>query len=418
MVRFPKNVIKLFNSFIIVFILISLSNNKLTATVPKNADAVDDRVKVKKQTSKSAIFPYKDSGDNGSILSNCFWIPLGVEEVFDFTGFSHFRLKNGDIFTVTSGYNATVSSDNGKTWRSTRMVDTTKYSMASSECLQTKDGVIIVAFMNTKERSWTWDNNIFDAPEATLPTYIVRSLDGGKTWLEPQKLHGDWTGAIRAIIETESRSVIITSMMLLHNPGRHAVLTYKSDDNGETWQRSDILDNKNSRGNHAGLMESTIVQLKDGRIWQLIRTNWDYFYESFSSDEGLTWSVPMKTDIDASSSPGALTRLKSGRLVLVWNRMYPEGETTTTLYDNSAEVKASYMRHQLSIMFSDDDGKTWLTPTVLAKAYNYTPPNDGSWDTSRWLSYPHIFEIEPGILIISTENGGLRIKLNEEDFLR
>ncbi|MPM41079.1 hypothetical protein SDC9_87729 [bioreactor metagenome] len=165
-------------------------------------------------------------------------------------------------------------------------------------------------------------------------------------------------------------------------------------------------------------MESTIVQLKDGRIWQLIRTNWDYFYESFSSDEGLTWSVPMKTDIDASSSPGALTRLKSGRLVLVWNRMYPEGETTTTLYDNSAEVKASYMRHQLSIMFSDDDGKTWLTPTVLAKAYNYTPPNDGSWDTSRWLSYPHIFEIEPGILIISTENGGLRIKLNEEDFLR
>jgi hypothetical protein len=37
--------------------------------------------------------------------------------------------------------------------------------------------------------------------------YVVLSLDGGKTRLEPQKLHDDWTGDNSAIIQTASGNV-------------------------------------------------------------------------------------------------------------------------------------------------------------------------------------------------------------------
>ncbi|KAF5030797.1 BNR repeat-like domain protein [anaerobic digester metagenome] len=234
-------------------------------------------------------------------------------------------------------------------------------------------------------------------------------------------MHDDWTGAIRSIIETKNGTVVFTAMKLLHNPGRHAVLTYSSKDNGATWTASNVLDNASSKGHHSGLMESTVLQLNDGRLWHLIRTNWDYIYESFSSDEGLTWNTPKKTDFDASSSPHSLIRLQSGRLILVWNRLYPEGKTYSPRFGgerdpNLSEVAASWMRHELSISFSDNDGKTWTTPRVIARYKDYTQPENNT-DSSKWISYGHVVELNPGIIMITTESGGLRITFNELDFI-
>lgn len=397
-----------------------VSKDKLTVIAPENDGKVPVTVKVKNQISNSREFTYREAEEKVKILSTGMYAPYEVEETRSFRGVSHVRLINGNIFTV-SGSHAYVSSDEGKTWMARSIVDADKYGISSAECIQTSDDVIIVAFMNTKERNWTWNNNLFDAPGATLPTYVVRSTDGGQTWLEPQKLHDDWTGAIRSIIETKKGTVIFTSMKLLHNPGRHAVLTYASKDNGETWITSNILDASDTRGHHAGLMESTVVELNDGRIWHLIRTNWDYIYESFSNNEGLTWSAPGKTGFDASSSPHSILRLKSGRLILAWNRVYPEGKSYTPRYGgeadpNLSEVAASWMRYELSISFSDDDGKTWSTPRVIARYKDYTQP-EGSTDSSKWISYGHLFELNPGVIMITTESGGLRIKFNEDDFI-
>src|SRR5690606_20053438 len=108
------------------------------------------------------------------------------------------------------------------------------------------------------------------------------------------------------------------------NPGHHTTVTYTSKTNGLNWIRSNVID-LGGVGHHSGAMEATIEQLRDGRIWMLIRTNWGVFWEAFSENEGLTWKQFRPTDIDASSTPGLLTRLKSGRLFLVWNRKLPVG---------------------------------------------------------------------------------------------
>ena len=117
------------------------------------------------------------------------------------------------------------------------------------------------------------DNDSKDAPGARNPTYAIRSLDGGETWQDLQKLHDRHTGAIRDILQTRSGRIVFTSMKLLNNPGRHSVMTYWSEDSGQSWHPSNLID-LGGNGHHDGATEGTIVELKDGRLLQYIRTPW------------------------------------------------------------------------------------------------------------------------------------------------
>ena len=106
-----------------------------------------------------------------------------------------------------------------------------------------------------------------------------------------------------------------------------------------------------------------------------------------------------------------MKRLASGRLVLVWNQRFPEGKDYFPLSggDNQwSEVRTSNHRQELSMAFSEDDGKTWSVAQVIAKV-------DGD---TRQVSYPYVFEANPGELWITTMFSSLRIKLLERDFIK
>jgi len=345
------------------------------------------------------------------ITSTGYQVPAKVEEIKGLKSGPFARLENGNVLTV-DGNQTYISKDEGRTWSAYSLVaDTAKFEISPGALIRTSRNVIILSFANLKEKAnWNWRKDNHDSPGAILPTYAVRSLDGGKTWQDMQKLHDDWTGANRDMIETRDGSVVFSSMIMRHNPGHHTVLTYTSKDEGKTWTPSNIID-LGGTGNHSGVMESTLVQLKDGRLWMLLRTNWGDFWQTFSDDDGLTWKDVGPTDIDASSSPGLIKRLKSGRLVLVWNRLFPEGEKEYPLRGgdgNLSEVPANWQREELSIMFSDNDGNTWSRPVVIAKTTK----------KGTQLSYPYIFEAKPGLLWVTTQfQGELRIQLQEKDFL-
>ena len=236
------------------------------------------------------------------------------------------RLQDGRLLTLEAT-NCLTSGDEGRTWQARAVFSAPARFKISDEraIIRTSKDVLIAAFMNLAERHWTWDDKLGDAPGAVLPTYVMRSTDNGATWQAPQKLHDDWTGAIREILETRSGRVVFTSMKMRHNPGRHTVLTYGTDDQGVTWQPSNVID-LGGAGNHDGVTEATIVELKDGRLLMLMRTNWGRFWLAESTDGGLAWQPLGPSDIPASSSPALLRRLQSGRIVLVWNRPFPEGQ--------------------------------------------------------------------------------------------
>ncbi len=68
-----------------------------------------------------------------------------------------------------------------------------------------------------------------------------------------------------------------------------------------------------------------------------------------------------------------------------------------------SEVPVSNHREELSIALSEDDGKSFTKPTVIAR------------QRGGWLSYPRIFENRPGELWLTTMQGGLRLRLSEAD---
>jgi sialidase-1 len=322
------------------------------------------------------------------------------------------RLADGAILTIDEN-RVVTSRDGGHMWeagaRFPRDPSGKTYDVGENRALlRTRAGTLLLAFLNVNEAVWHWDAERKEAPPGTrLPTYVARSLDDGKTWQDVQMLHESWTGDIRDMIETRDGHIILSSMNMLADPTRHAIVTYSSSDEGKTWTRSNILD-LGGHGHHGGLMEATLAELTDGRIWMLIRTNWDRYWEAFSQDGGVSWRTIGPSRIAASSSPAQLARLASGRLVLVWNRLYPEGRSEYERRGGDgtwAEVPASYHREELSIAFSDDDGKTWTRPAVIARK------------PKAWLAYPYIFEAQAGELWVTTQQGGVRLGLHERDFL-
>jgi len=316
-------------------------------------------------------------------------------------------LGDGSILGVR-GNRAVVSNDNGETWRSRRLIqDRERFAAGGSALFRTRDGVILRAFMNGKETvfAWDYDNNskVGPLPECQLPVYITRSLDQGQTWEAPEKLQSGWCGYIKNMIQTRSGRLILVSQVAVPNPGHHVTMTYVSDDEGVNWEQSNLLDSLcgGGPGDHSGLIEATVIELQDGRIWMLIRTYSGHFWQSYSADEGLTWSEAEPSPIEASGSPGILLRLKSGRILLVWNRFAED------------RPRDLGRREEISIAFSEDEGQTWTEPVVVAR--NRTP--EGGNPVAHRISYPSVYEHHPGEIWITTDQGLLRMKLHEEDFL-
>ena len=304
-----------------------------------------------------------------------------------------------------------VSSDGGSTWQATASLGPDGKTMPtdSGAFIGTVNGTLIAAFSNQGEmkKEREWDTFAEGGLGWELPTCVVRSLDGGKTWQDLQTLHREWTGAVRDIVQTRDGTIIFTTMKLQSNPERHAVMTYSSTDEGLTWTPSNLLD-LGGAGHHGGITEATLVELKDGSLLKYIRTNWGEFWRAVSTDGGRHWHPYGPAGIDASSAPGFLLRLKSGRIALLWNRYLPEGEASYPEQGGDflwSATPVSNFREELSISLSEDECESWSSPVVIAR------------NTGSEAAYPYAFEFEPGVLWVTAHRFGLKMRIEEGDFL-
>ena len=293
--------------------------------------------------------------------------------------------------------NALRSTDEGKTWASTPMfVDATKFNVSNERALlRTRGGVIIAGWMNGAERKapkkWNWGAADAAWTDFVLPTYTSRSVDDGKTWETPVKLSDPWCGCIHSLIETRSGRIVLVGQEIIPE-WRHATVMFVSDDQGKTWKRSNMLDYGVGHHDHAGSIEGTVIERKDGSLYLLLRTESGFLFEATSAD-GLKWEGLQKSQIPSVTCCPQMARLADGRIALLWNAPPRHAPTNGT------------SRSELSLAFSDDEARTWSKPTVVAA--NYAPG-------SR-VSYPYLYERKPGELWITTMQGGLRMKLNLAD---
>jgi hypothetical protein len=317
------------------------------------------------------------------------------------------QLSDGSLMIVEG--NATrVSTDLGKSWSEPQLIydgPGPGIPQNAGQLFRTTDGTIILVWRDARVLNWD-DATGEPGDDGHGDVWAIRSLDEGRSWIDRQRIFQGICGhpPINAI-QTKSGRTVVPIQFYMRNPGRNAICTYSSADNGATWKNSNIID-LGGHGHHDGAFEPTFVELEDSRLWMLIRTNWDRFWEAYSEDGGLSWRVIKPSSIEASTSPGYLTRLRSGRLVLIWNRLYPEGLADFTRRSGQlSEVEASWHREELSIAFSEDDGATWSQPIVIAR------------EKDTWISYAYLYEPEPGMLWIFTGQGDLKVSIREADLV-
>ncbi|MCA9132879.1 MAG: exo-alpha-sialidase [Planctomycetales bacterium] len=119
---------------------------------------------------------------------------------------------------------------------------------------------------------------------------------------------------------------------------------YYSDDLGATWQQGRGQVDADKRG----AMEPEVVELKDGRVMMIIRTQLGFIGKSYSDDGGETWGKMTSLGVQAPEAPATLRRIPAtGDLLLVWNNTYNAG------------TGHGGTRTPLTAAISRDEGATW-----------------------------------------------------------
>ena len=264
-----------------------------------------------------------------------------------------------------------ASADGGKTWGPEReMMHHPECKAIGATLLRARDGTLWTFYMGFYQSVWKEGEPDMEATRSDL--WCAHSSDDGETWVERQMIFKGYTGATNGAVETASGHFVVPFSYVVPGPGRLVSACVVSADGGISWKLGEHID-LGGHGDHAGALEPTVVQLRDGRVWMIIRTTMGRFWQAFSEDNGLTWSEATPTDIESPSAPGYVTRLRSGRLVFVWNNtMATTGERDT-----------------LSIALSENDGASWTTPVACARSVQ--------------LSYPFILEVSPGQLLVSCQ---------------
>ena len=126
---------------------------------------------------------------------------------------------------------------------------------------------------------------------------------------------------------------------------------YYSDDEGERWSVSEdelMLWIDGGRGNLDAMHEPTVAEAKDGRLALLARCGQMRAVQSFSYDQGETWTLPELSELNSSNAPIRVRRIPAtGDLMVVWNQV------------TAAEHRAGYGRERLSAAISKDSGRSW-----------------------------------------------------------
>jgi hypothetical protein len=174
-----------------------------------------------------------------------------------------------------------------------------------------------------------------------------------------------------------------------------------SDDNGTSWKQSTARLTapcpEDTNGNCYGAVEPTLIELRDGRVWMLIRTEAGFLYESYSND-GAEWSPAQTSRFHSSHSPAYLLRLKDGRLVNFWNNC----EAAPRVGKDGVYTG----RDALHAAISADDGQTWrgFREVYRDATRHGSPPKSGD----RGTAYPHATETSDGKILLVSGQGNER----------
>ena len=206
--------------------------------------------------------------------------------------------------------------------------------------------------------------------------YMTQSSDEGKSWGNSVRITAEQGYHVvnnDRVIQLKSGRLLVP---VAHTPHCWCEQPWKSfcyfsDDNGSTWV---VSDNKISlpkgygtptRDKIFGALEPGVVELIDGRILMVIRTQLGHIYKSYSTDGGSTWTEALPMSLVSPGAPSSIKRIPdTGDLLIIWNNNFDPEEFMCG------------RRCPLTAAISRDDGETWENirniETDESKDYAYT----------------------------------------------
>ncbi|RXK48947.1 sialidase family protein [Aquirufa rosea] len=199
---------------------------------------------------------------------------------------------------------------------------------------------------------------------------IKRSKDGGKTWSNAERLPLGILGPIK------NKPVMLKDGTLLCPTSSEdqgwRVHFEMTKDGGRTWTRTEAIND----GKEYSAIQPSVLFLKDGRLQILCRSKNGYILESYSADQGKTWSALKPISLPNPNSGTDAVTLKDGRQVLVYNHVTKESQ------------EWGGRRSPLNVAISSD-GKNWKELAILE-----TEPK-------MEFSYPAVIQTKDGKIHIT-----------------
>jgi len=285
--------------------------------------------------------------------------------------FAYTRFTGGAADDAEAELAAVYSGDRGKTWSlryEPLIANDAKHNVMSVSLLRLSDTEIALFYLRK------------NGPEDCVPMMRISKEEGR-----------NWSDAVSCVVEggyyvmNNHRAVLLKSGRLLLPLARHAkggakrtpraaFLCSYSDNGGRTWKHSAELEGP--AASHSGLQEPAVIELKDGSLMMLARTDQGSQFRSYSRDGGVTWSPAEASNIISPLSPASIARIPStGDLLLVWND-----------HENVDEAHRA-KRTPFCVAISKDEGKTWEKKKTLDD------------DPDGWFCYTAIEFVDDRVLL-------------------
>jgi len=293
------------------------------------------------------------------------------------------------------------SADNGRTWGAPQDECPLPQAMGGGVAALDKQGEIHVILMHARGSGTPADTRFIDL-------WHCGTAEGRTKWTEPQRIWEGYCGSVMDVKVLSSGRLVVPFAAwkkpgeeVAKDTGSNYSTAVYSDDGGQTWTLSPSKltapCTAGYNGNNYGAIEPTILELKDGRVWMLMRTQAGMLYESFSKD-GAEWSPAQPTKFRTSTSPAALERLADGQIILFWNHCeMPPRHAGQGVYGG---------RDALHAAITADEGRTWqgFREVYRDPRRNETPPKTGD----RGTAYPLATTAQNGVVVLATGQGNRR----------
>ncbi|MFA4870048.1 MAG: sialidase family protein [Pedobacter sp.] len=232
---------------------------------------------------------------------------------------------------------------------------------------------------NDSLRLPTWNPVLYQVPGGDLILFykigpkpsewwglMKTSKDGGITWSDAKKLPEGYIGPVK-------NKPVLLSNGNLFNPSSTEGNGWKvhfevTKDNGQNWRTVGPI-----AGGGLDAIQPSILDHGKGKLQILARSKNRALVESWSADNGETWSPLAKTNLPNNNSGTDAVTMKDGRHVLVYNHVLPPGDL------------AKGPRTPLNVSISKD-GKQWYAALILEDS-----------PISQY-SYPAVIQTSDGML--------------------